>query len=141
MKVDDAIRKIRLLSELSLDRGASEAEAQSATSLAEQLRKRYGIGGEYVRAASERPVFHHTNWFGWVQLFDSFGLELRRFGKRGSAIVNKTTILVRADTGEWQAQKPSGDGWNVVVKDSGLDSLRSYLSKNTRRTYNFSRRG
>jgi hypothetical protein len=141
MKVDDAIRKIRLLSEFSLDRGASEAEAQSATSLAEQLRKRYGIRGEHGRAATERPVFHHTNWSGWVQLFGSFGLELRRFGKRGSAIVNKTTILVRADTGEWQAQKPSGDGWDVVVKDNGLESLRSYLAKNRPRTYTFLRRG
>jgi Protein of unknown function (DUF2786) len=141
MKLEDAIRKVRLLREFSLDRGASEAEAQSATNLAQQLMKRYSIGGEYARAASERPVFHQTNWFGWEQLFDSFGLELRRFGKRGSAIVNKTTILVKADTGEWQAQKASGDGWDVVVKDHGLESLRSYLSKNTPRTYTFFRRG
>lgn len=140
MKLEDAIRKIRRLREYSVDRGASEAETATASNLAEQLMKRYGIGGEYTRAAAERPVFHQTNWFGWEQLFDSFGLELRRFGKRGSAIVNKTTILVKADTSEWQAQKPSGDGWEVVVKDKGLESLRSYLSRNTPRTYTFSRR-
>ena len=140
MKLDDAIRKIRLLREYSVDRGASEAETATATSLAEQLMKRYGIGGEYARAASERPVFHQINWFYWEQLFDSFGLELRRFGKRGSATLGKTTILVKAETAEWQAQRPSGDGWDVVVKDKGLESLRSYLSKNTPRTYTFSRR-
>jgi hypothetical protein len=141
MKLEDAIRKIRRLREYSVDRGASEAETATASNLAEQLMKRYGIGGEYIRAASERPVFHQVNWFAWQQLFDSFGLELRRFGKRGSATVGKTTIFVRGDTGEWQVQRPSGDGWDVFVKDSGLESLRSYLSKNIPRTYTFFRRG
>jgi hypothetical protein len=141
MKLEDAIRKIRLLREFSLDRGASEAEAQSASTLAEQLMKRYGIGGEHVRADDERPVFQQVNWFHWHQLFDSFGLELRRFGKRGSATVGKTTIFIRGDTGEWQVQRPSNDGWDVFVKDSGLESLRSYLSKNIPRTYTFFRRG
>jgi len=140
MKLEDALRKIRLLRELSLDRGASEAEAVTATNLAKQLMDRYGIGREPVHPVNEGPVFHQTNWIYWQNLFDSFGLELRRFGKRGSAAVGKATVVVRADTNEWQVQRPSDDGWDVIIKDNGLDSLRSYLSKNTPRIYTFSRR-
>lgn len=134
MKIDDVMRRVRLLREYSTDRGASEAEAQNASRLADLLMERYRLGQCDMRA-QPRP-FHRPVWDYWRFLFSEFDIDLRTFGKRASADVGRgATAIIRIETNEWHVQKPSAAGWETIAQGIGLDSMRSYLSKNAPRAY------
>ena len=49
MKVDDALRKIRLLRLVNADNGASDAEAENASSLVRRLMDRFAVKSEETR--------------------------------------------------------------------------------------------
>jgi hypothetical protein len=137
MKFDDALRKISLLRQVRPEYGFSQGEIENAAHMVQGLLRRFSVKPEDVLPAY--TPCHRPSWVYWQQLLDDFGLELRRFGKRGSASLgnDRHVVTIRVDTGEWQAQRMSAGGWETLARDYGLDSLRAYLSRNAPRTYSF----
>jgi hypothetical protein len=134
MRVEDVLRKIRLLRQVIPERGASKSEAETATRLVQALMERYSIGKEDVQpVASPR---NRMTWVYWELLLAEFGIALNRFGGRASASLgNGTLIVIRLAAGHWHVQQVSLEGWKIVVRDSGLESLRAYLAKYGPRSY------
>jgi hypothetical protein len=134
MRIEDALRKIRLLCRLVPENGASEAEAETASRLVHTLMKQYSIGREDLRPVANPP--NRMTWVYWEQLLRGFGVNLNRFGGRASASLGSDTrILIRLAAGQWQIEQTSVTGWRIVVRDFGLESLRAYLAKFGPRSY------
>jgi hypothetical protein len=139
MRLGDAERKVRLLQNYSLDKGAFEAEVENATNLAKRLMERYGIAERDARPIQEHTR-QRTSWVYWDHLFDQFGLELRHFGRRGNAPLGNGELAVpNLDTDEWHVQRPSPTGWLIVAKGQGLQTLNDYLARKVPKTYSMSR--
>jgi uncharacterized protein DUF2786 len=134
MRFEDALRKIRLLRRLVPENGASKAEAETATRLVRNLMERYSIGREDVRPEVRRHS--RMTWVYWEQLLGEFGVDLSRFGGRGSASLGDGALIVICLAhGRWQIQQPAKAGWKILVRDFGLESLRAYLAEFGPRTY------
>ncbi|HXZ87268.1 MAG TPA: DUF2786 domain-containing protein [Candidatus Binataceae bacterium] len=134
MKIDDVMRRVRLLREYSTDRGASEAEAQNASRLADVLMERYRLGQCEMRP-QPRP-FQRPVWDYWRYMFSEFGIELRTFGRRASADVGRgATAIIKIETNDWHVQKPSAEGWEIIAEGKGVETMRTYLSRNAPRAY------
>jgi hypothetical protein len=134
MRIEDALRKIRLLCRLVPENGASEAEAETASRLVHTLMERYSIGREDLRPVANPP--NRMTWVYWEQLFAEFGVNLNRFGGRASASLGTDArILIRLAAGQWQIEQTSRTGWRIVIRDFGLESLRAYLTKFGPRSY------
>src|SRR5215831_19308698 len=134
MRVEDAIRKIRLLLRLVPQNGASESEAETARHLAQVLMQRYSIGTEEVDAV-QSPRSRMT-WVYWENLLAELGITLERLGGRASAALGSgAVILIRLADGRWQVQEMSVAGWKIAVRDFGLETLRSYLANQGPRAY------
>ena len=138
MRIEDALRKIRLLRRLVPENGASEAEAETASRLVHTLMERYSIGMEDIH-----PVVSPCNrmtWVYWEQLLADFGIALDRFGGRASASFgNGALIVIRLAAGQWHVQQLSTEGWKIAARDSGLESLRAYLATYGPRSYSLAR--
>jgi Protein of unknown function (DUF2786) len=138
MRFEDALRKIRHLRRLVPENGASEAEAETAARLVRNLMERYSIGIEDVRPGAS-PCNRMT-WVYWEQLLAEFGISLNRFGGRGSASLGSDVlILIQLKANQWHLQQSSPDGWEIIVRDFGVDSLRAYLAKYGPRVYSLAR--
>ena len=137
MRVEDALRKIRLLRRVIPQNGASEFEANTAAHLVQTLMERYSIGKEDIHpVASPR---NRMTWVYWEQLLADFGIGLDRFGGRASASLgNGARIVIQLSAGHWHVQKVSPEGWTIAARDSGLESLRAYLAKYGPRSYSLS---
>lgn len=137
MKIEDALRKLELLRRVTPENGFSQGETENAVRLANSISRQHAIRPEDLRPV--RPTFRRRpSWFYWRNLSDEFGLELRHFGRRGSVSLDRAhVVMIRGDTSDWFAQKLSARGWEMVEHSNGLDSLRSYLMRNTPRTYTF----
>jgi hypothetical protein len=140
MKVDDALRKIRLMRRLTPENGCLPGETENALRLTQTLMSQFSVDAADVQpnpAPSGRP-----SWVYWQHLLDEFGFELRSFGKRGNASLgNERHILViRFDTAEWHVQQMTPRGWDTEVRGVGLDSLRKALGKKAPRSYSFASR-
>jgi hypothetical protein len=123
MKVDDALRKIRLLRRLVPENGASEAEAETASRLVHTLMERYSIGREDLRPVVNPPS--RLTWIYWEQLFAQFGMRLDRFDGRASASLGRDArILIRLAGCQWQIEQTSPTGWKIGTRDFGLEALR-----------------
>jgi uncharacterized protein DUF2786 len=134
MRVEDALRKIRLLRRLIPENGASEFEAETAGRLVQALMERYSIGKEDVHAVASPS--NRMTWIYWELLMAEFGIALNRFGGRASASLgNSARVVIRLATGHWHVEQASPEGWKIAVRDSGLESLRGYLSKHGPRSY------
>jgi hypothetical protein len=134
LRIEDALRKIRLLLRLVPENGASEAEAETASRLVHALMERYSIGREDLRPVAN--PYNRMTWVYWEQLLAEFGINLNRFGGRGSASLGSDArILIGLAAGQWQIEQTSPTGWKIVVRDFGLESLRAYLAKYGPRTY------
>jgi hypothetical protein len=134
MRVEDALRKIRLLRRLVPENGASEFEAETAGRLVQAMMDRYSIGKEDVQGVA-RPRNRMT-WVYWEQLLAEFGLGLDRFGGRASAtLANDARVVIRLASGHWHVQQASPEGWKIAVRDFGLESLRAYLAERGPRPY------
>lgn len=105
--------------------------------MTETLLREFAVEPEAVLPPA--PTIHRPSWVYWENLLSQYGLQLRRFGKRGSVTIasDRHMLLIRIDTGEWQAQKMGPGGWQVVAREVGLDSMRNYLAKNTPRAFTF----
>ena len=134
MRIEDALRKIRLLRNVVPENGSSEGEAETASRLVHTLMERYSIGREDLR-----PVANASNgmtWVYWEQLLSEFDISLNRFGGRASASLGRDArILIRLAAGQWQIEQTSPTGWKIVVRDFGLESLRAYLVEHGPRSY------
>ena len=86
MTVEDAMRKIALLRRVSADKGALEAERETAYRLQKVLMERYAIRAQEVPEGASRTPFR-LNWDYWQELLNEFDLRLTHFGGRGSDIV------------------------------------------------------
>jgi len=134
MRVEDALRKIRLLRRLVPENGASEFEAETASRLVQALMDRYSIGKEDVHG--EERSCNRLTWVYWEQLLEEFGIGLDRFGGRASAtLANGARVVIRLASGHWHLQQASPEGWQITVRDFGLESLRAYLTERGPRSY------
>ncbi len=140
MTVQDALRKIALLRKVSEDKGALVAERETAHRLQKVLMERYAIKAQDVpEGAPAQATPFRLNWDYWRELLDEFDLRLTHFGGRGSAEVGKRMIVyIRLATNQWWIDEKSPPGWNTIVRDNGLDSLRAYLKEHAPRSYSFS---
>jgi hypothetical protein len=140
MRLEDALRKVRLLHNYSVDKGAFETEAESAANLAKRLMDRYGIEKRDALQPSREQTRERKSWVYWDHLFEQFGIELRHFGRRGNASLgNGERAVPNLDTGEWHVQRPSPAGWVIVAKGQGLQTLNDYLARKVPKTYSMSR--
>ena len=134
MNVHEALRKIRLLSRIIPQNGASESEAETAATLARALMDRFAIGAEDARPAAPAPA--RLTWVYWERLLGEFGVELNRFGRRGHALLGGgLLVFIRLDTGQWWVKKRASDGWKPIANDCGVESFRVYLRENGPRSY------
>jgi hypothetical protein len=132
MTLEDALRKVKLLRAVRPENGAYQAEAETAAAIVERLASRFAIGAPEPRPAPDRTF--RQSWVYWENLLAEHGLQLRHFGRRGSATWEdgRTVLLIRQDTDSWLLQRTSGEGWDTVAANTGLASLRDRLSKERR---------
>jgi hypothetical protein len=137
LRAADILRKIRLLSMVKTENGASAAEADNAARLARTLMDRYSIKTVEERPVAQRPAAKLT-WVYWQELFNEFCLEFSYLGYRGSATIgHDRTVYIKLNTGQWSVEKRSKDGGTqTVARDIGLETMRKYLSAHAR-TYSF----
>src|ERR1700745_1557947 len=138
MRFEDALRKIRHLRRLVPENGASEAEADTAERLVRNLMERYSIAREDLRPVASPPS--GMTWVYWEQLLAEFGISLNRFGRRGSgSLGSDALLLIRLTANQWHLQQSSSSGWEIVIRDFGVESLRAYLAKYGPRLYSLAR--
>jgi hypothetical protein len=134
MTVEDALRKIRLLRRVIPANGAFEAEAETASRLVRTLMERYSIGIADLSPVATPPS--RMTWVYWEQLLADFGMSLDRFGQRASVrLGNGKLIVIRLAANQWHVQQLSSDGWKIIARDFGVETLRAYLAKNGPRSY------
>src|SRR5215469_14053851 len=103
MKVEDALRKIRLLRRLVPENGASEFEAETAGRIVQALMDRYSIGKADVLGVANPP--NRMTWVYWERLLAEFGITLSPFGGRASATFGKGfLIVIRLANGHWEVR-------------------------------------
>jgi hypothetical protein len=135
MKVDDALRKIRLMRRITLENGCTPSETENAMRLTQALTSQFSVD-----EADVRPIVapsHRLTWVYWQHLLNEFGFELRCFGKRASASLSNAqhVLVVKLDSGKWHVQRMTPRGWETELHGVGLDSLRKYLGKKAPRSY------
>ncbi len=136
MNLTDAIRKIRQLRMVSRDRGATPAEIENAESRVRALMERFAISTE--APPEPRPLFR-MSWVYWEHLLGEYGLELRRFGKRGNAQIGRDRLIViRLDSGHWRIQRSAATTGAPLAAGVGIETLREYLKREGPRYYAFS---
>ena len=87
MRVEDALRKIRLLRRLVPENGASKFEAETASRLVQALMERYSIEKEDVRPVAT-PRSRMT-WVYWEHLLAEFGHRFRSIWRAWQRLVRK----------------------------------------------------
>ena len=136
MKIEDALRKIRLLRQVKAENGSSAAEAENATTLIRALMDRFAVKPEDARPAVDT---RRMSWVYWDHLAAEHGLQLGHFGKRGSLSINRDTqAVIRLDTGDWRVQRGQNGSTQVVAQGQGVETFQSYLNKNAPRMYSLS---
>jgi Protein of unknown function (DUF2786) len=73
MKIEDALRKVRLLLKVSRETGATEGEVSNAARLATALMERYALPGSEIKSRPA-PAFHMT-WVYWQHLMEEYGVN------------------------------------------------------------------
>ncbi|HVN88640.1 MAG TPA: DUF2786 domain-containing protein [Candidatus Binataceae bacterium] len=141
MNRQEALRKIALLRQMTLDNGASASEAAAAAKLAQDLMSRYV--GEPKKVEPPRSVqvavkAQEVPTEPWARLLDEFGYQLKTFNGRCSAGLSRTSrLLIRAEDQRWEVQESSLTGWRTTTRGIGFHSLRDFLTRNTARRYTF----
>lgn len=138
MRIEDALRKIRLLRQVKAENGSSAAEAENAALLIRALMDRFAVKPEEVRPAND-AAFGRMSWVYWDHLAAEHGLELAHFGKRGSVSISRDTqALIRLDTGDWRVQRGQNDATEVLATGKGVETFQTYLSRNGPRMFSMS---
>ncbi len=139
VNLTDAIRKIRQLRLVSRDRGAMPAEVDNARGRVRALMERFAMPTE---APPEPRPQSRMSWVYWEHLLGEYGLELRRFGKRGNAQVGRDRrILIRLDSGHWRIERSAATAAGPLAAGVGIESLREYLKREGPRYYAFASGG
>jgi hypothetical protein len=139
MTLEDALRKIKLLSRVTSHNGAFQTEAENAANLAARLMERFAIKTEAVPSTAPSQT-HRLTWVYWIRLLAEFGIDLRYFGKRGSAsLADGRLIHIRLDTGQWQVRRGMQPDSEAAARDWGLETLRAYLFACGPRPFTFAR--
>lgn len=134
MTFKDALRKVQLLRKIKPENGASDGEVENAAHLAGVLMERFSIPVEDARHVPPPPT--RLTWIYWELLLSEFGVDLSRFGRRGTASLGGGKfVFVRLDTGRWWIRQSSAVGLETIALDAGLESLRAYLAENGPRSY------
>lgn len=134
MNRDDALRKLRALNNLIADEGAFPAEVENAKALIRQIEERYAV--DDPGSEQEPPLV--PDWPYWDSILREFGIEGRRFLKSASAVLDPTRIIIiRLDSGEWEVQRKTRSGYQMIARNHNPESLRAYLRQNTPRKYTF----
>lgn len=134
MNREDVLRRLSALRNLSENEGAFPAEVENAKNLIRALEERYAID-EYT-PPQEPPLV--PDWPYWNWILGEFGLEGRRFLKSASAILDPTRIIIiRLDSGQWQVQRKTRFGYQIIAQNHNPESLRAYLRENAPRKYSF----
>jgi hypothetical protein len=137
VKLEDALRKIRLLRQVKAENGSSEAEAENAGEIIRALMDRFAVKSEDVRPSN--PSAFRMSWVYWDHMLEEHGLELRHFGKRGSASIGRDMqALMRLDTGEWRVQSGHNGSTRVLAEGQGVETFQTYLNKNAPRMFSLS---
>ena len=132
----DALRKIRLLNQVKVAYGALPAEEENAQILIRALMRRFAVKNSAM-PVPPRPVFH-LSWVYWEHLLGEYGLQLRRFGKRGNAqIGSDRMILIRLDSGAWRVRPVVQTAHAPLAAGVGVETLREYLKRLGPRSYAF----
>lgn len=138
MNLSDALRKIRLLKAVSVEHGSSPTEVENARHLMQVLMKRFSVPTEMP---PERPQVFQMSWVYWEHLLGEYGLELRRFGKRGNAQIGRDRIvLIRLDTGHWRVRQSGQGAGAAIAAGVGVETLREYMKRFGPRAYAFTTR-
>src|SRR5579863_8382941 len=128
MKIEDAMRKIRLLRRVNAQNGSSAAEAENAAALIRTLMDRFAVKTEEVRPTDEMRNQRMT-WVYWDHMAAEHGLELGHFGKRGTiSIGGDKQALIRLDTGQWRVHSGRNGSTQVVAEGQGVETFQTYLS-------------
>src|SRR5216683_2443821 len=102
MKLHDVLQRLRLLRTVRPEEDADEAE--NAVNLTRILRERFSVGSEDVASASS--FANRISWVDWQDSLGEFGIQLRHFGRRGTASLgNSKQVVIRLDSGQWQMQQ------------------------------------
>jgi hypothetical protein len=72
-------------------------------------------------------------WVYWEQLA-GFSISLKVRLEAGSNIPK-----IRLTANQWHLQQSSPNGWEIIVRDFGVESLRAYLAKYGPRVYSLAR--
>jgi hypothetical protein len=138
VNLSDALRKIRLLKAVSVEHGSSPMEVETARNLIRTLMERFAVPTDM---APERPQVFQMSWVYWEHLLGEYGLELRRFGKRGNAQVGRDRmVLIRLDTGHWRVRQRGQGGGTLIAAGVGVETLREYMKRFGPRAYAFTTR-
>lgn len=136
MNLIDALRKIRLLNQVKVANGALPAEEKNAQILIRALMRRFAVKDDAM-PVPPRSVFH-LSWVYWEHLLGDYGLQLRRFGKRGNAqIGGDRMILIRLDSGAWRVRRAGQTAGAPLAVGVGVETLREYLKRSGPRSYAF----
>ncbi len=128
MNAKEALRKIELLRRMTLERGASTAEAAAATRLARELSERYGLERDREDIRPNIPPRQSLTWAYWEQLVGEFGFDLRTFGGRASVeLPNQTRLIIRLDGSRWHVEGRSRQGWQQLTSGTGVEAARHSL--------------
>lgn len=134
MKIEDALRKIRLLRQVNAENGSSDGEAENAAILIRSLMDRFAVKPEEVRPTNDERL--RMTWVYWDHLAAEHGLKLGHFGKRGSVSINQDTqALIRLDTGAWRVLRGNNGSTQVLAEGQGVETFQTYLSKSAPRVF------
>src|ERR1700726_2464565 len=136
MNREAALRKVSLLRRVTSERGATPAEFENATRLAQKLAEDLALPeDEIIRKTHEPSPNTRRSWVYWEQAASEFGLGMNHFGSRGNLRVGDALIVIDFDHSQWTVNKPSPIGYREVIRKSGLDSFREFLRQHAPRRY------
>jgi hypothetical protein len=139
MRIEDALRKLRLMRQVRPENGSSLNEAKNATHLSQKLMAKFSIDeDEMIRRTASWSSSPSTLEY-WQNLLNEFGLKLRSFANRGTATIGdqQHLLVIKLDTGEWCVEQKSPQGWKETMRRIGLNSLREYLRNQMPRRYSY----
>jgi hypothetical protein len=131
-----ALRKAGLLRRVVSERGATPAEVETATRLAQKLADDLALPeDEIIRKTHEPNPNTRRSWVYWEQVTSEFGLVMNHFGSRGNLRVGDALMVIDFDQSQWTVNKPSPMGYREVIRKTGLDSFREFLQQHAPRRY------
>jgi len=134
MKLEEAQRKIQLLSRITPRNGASAAEAETVPNLARARIERFAVQQELARTAPA-PTSRLT-WVYWESLLGDYGYWAESFRGTGERSARRRAGGVHQTRHRPLVSRRQGsDGLTLVAGDFGVESFRTFLRENGPRSY------